>query len=170
MRKDSSYPDLQRTNLLLCAHYNWHKMKQSDDVLHLVVTPAWLKPSQAGLGSWELFEFLVLFVHMLLCGLPLIRCHKSPDFVICFHWSGNQWDLPRLGMDLLYFYWTANTLIVNGGAVTFSLNTGTKTFIILIILWFAHFYRHTKSSKAAFRGQKERQAFFVCILVCLLAS
>lgn len=58
------------------------------------------------------------------------------------------------------------------GQLTMSLNTGTKTFIIskrFGYIKFAHFYSHIKSSKAVFRGQKERQAFFVCIFVCLLA-
>lgn len=27
MRKDSSYPDVWCINLLLCAYYNWHKIK-----------------------------------------------------------------------------------------------------------------------------------------------
>lgn len=51
MTKGSSYTDLWCINLLLCAHYNWHKSKLNDDGTHLVVTPARLKPSQTGLGS-----------------------------------------------------------------------------------------------------------------------
>lgn len=34
-------------------------------MVHLVATPARLKPSQAGLDSWGLLEFLVLFVHVI---------------------------------------------------------------------------------------------------------